>query len=162
MEPDERGNPRTIPMSWIQHIQRFIDLSHGHHSMARWIPPPTGFQGHLLNPYLGHRMEIVHQNEFQVVHASVFRDISCGKTRHTFTVEEFAKLTPMWKISHSLTKQNPSFQNWPKIGSLVHGTRVEGHPYNYTYFWIQWCQWFIDPSHNCHSMARWIPPPTGF
>ena len=34
---------------------------------------------------------------------------------------------PCAKISHSLTKQNPSFQNWPKQWSLVHGPKVEGH-----------------------------------
>ena len=36
-------------MSWIQRSQWFIDLSNSHDSMARWIPPPIGFQGHLLN-----------------------------------------------------------------------------------------------------------------
>ena len=54
--PRVEGHSSTIPMSRIQWSQRFIDLSNGHHSMACWIPSPTGFQGHLLNPYLGHRM----------------------------------------------------------------------------------------------------------
>ena len=57
------GHPSTILMSWIQHSWRFVDPSNGHDSMARWIPPPIGFQGHLLNPYLGNIMETMHQNE---------------------------------------------------------------------------------------------------
>ena len=47
--------------------------------------------------------------------------------------------TNMWiwslcaEIGHSLTEQNPSFQNWPKKWSLVHGPRLEGLLYHYPY-----------------------------
>ena len=108
------GHPSTILMSWIQQSQRFIDLSNGHDFVARWIPPPTGFQGHLLNPYSGHRMEIVHQKGLSVVHACLLGMYYVG------TLATPSRLSNMWiwplcaKISHSLTKQNPSFQNWPK------------------------------------------------
>ena len=91
------GLPRTIPMSWIQQSQQFIDLSNDHHSIAHWIPPPTGFQGHLLNPYPGHRMETMHQNGLSRGHASMFRKVPCGNDSHMFTVKEYPKLTPMCK-----------------------------------------------------------------
>ena len=89
MDPEYRANPSTIPMSWIQRSQRFVDPSHGHHSMARWSPPPTGFQGHLLNPYMGHRMEIVHQKGISMGRASLFRHVLCGNASHTFTIEKY-------------------------------------------------------------------------
>ena len=98
MELENRATPRTILMSWIQQSQRMVDPIHDHHSMARWIPPPIGFQGHLLNPYLGHRMEIMHQKWILVGHASVFREVPFGNASHMFTVEEFSKLTPTCKI----------------------------------------------------------------
>ena len=91
------GHPNTIPMSWIQWSRRFVDPSNGHDSVARWIPPPTGFQGHLLNPYPGHRMETVHQKGILVGHASLFRHVLSGNSSHTFTVEQYANLTPMSK-----------------------------------------------------------------
>ena len=91
------GHPSTIPMSWIQRSGRFVDPSNGHDSVARWIPPPTGFQGHLLNPYPGHRMETVHKKGLLVGHAIFFRHVLCGNDRHTFTVEQYANLTPMCK-----------------------------------------------------------------
>ena len=106
MDPDERDTPTTIMMSWIQQSWQFIDPINGDHSMAHWIPPPTCFQGHLLNPYLGHRMEIVHQNRILVGHASMFRKFPCGNASHMFMVEEFAKLTPMCK--------NLTFPYWEK------------------------------------------------
>ena len=58
-----------------------------------------GFFGltHLLNPYLGHRMETMHQNEVPVGHANVFRKVPCGNGSHMFMVEDYAKLTPMCK-----------------------------------------------------------------
>ena len=89
---------------------------------------PIGFQGHLLNPYPGHRMETMHQNGLSVGHARIFRQVPFLNTSHTFTFEEFVKLALCAKIGHSLTKQNPSFQNWPKKWSLVHGPRLEAHP----------------------------------
>ena len=50
-----------------------------------------------MNPYTGHRMETVHQNEVLVGHASVFMEVPYGNASHMFTVKEFAKLTPMCK-----------------------------------------------------------------
>ena len=41
--PRVEGHSSTIMMYWIQQSQRFINLSNGHQSMERWIPPPTGF-----------------------------------------------------------------------------------------------------------------------
>ena len=72
------GHPSTFPMSWIQRSWHFIGPSNGHDSMARWIPPPIGFQGHLLNPYPGHRMETVHKKGLSMGRASVFRHVLCG------------------------------------------------------------------------------------
>ena len=116
----------------------------------------------MLNPYLGHRMETVHQNELPMVCASLFRHVLCGNASHTFTIEQYPNLTPMCKYSHSLTEQNLSFQNWPKKWSLVHGTRLEGHPSTISISWIKQSQWFVNPSNGHDSMACWIPPPTGF
>ena len=95
--PILEGHPRTTPMSWIQWSWWFIDPSSGHHSMTHWIQPPTGFQGHLLNPNLGHRMETVHQNGISVGHASMFRHVPCANASHIFTVEQYEKLIPMCK-----------------------------------------------------------------
>ena len=111
MEPDLHGtrlegHPNTIPMSWIQWSQWFVDPSNGHDSVACWIPPPIGFQGHLLNPYSGHRMETVYQKGFPVGRTSVFRQVPCGNASHTFTVKEFAKPTHMCK--------NWTFTYWAK------------------------------------------------
>ena len=69
-------------------------------------PPPTGFQGHLLNPYPGHRMETVHKKGLLVGHASVFRHVLCGNTGHTFMVKQYTNLTPMCK--------NFTFTYWAK------------------------------------------------
>ena len=69
---------------------------------------------------------------------------------------------PCSKISHSLTQENPSFQNWPKKWSLIHGTRLEGLPSTIPMSWIQRCWQFIDPSNDHHSITHWIPPPTVF
>ena len=55
------------------------------------------FRGHLLNPYLGHRMEIVHQNKVLVGHASVFMQVPCGKSIHAFMFEEFENLSLICK-----------------------------------------------------------------
>ena len=95
--PRLEGHPSTILMSWIQHIQKFIDPRNSHHSMACWIPPPIGFPGYLLNPYQGHRMESVHQNELSMGHANVFRKVPCGNASHMFTIEQYVNLTPMCK-----------------------------------------------------------------
>ena len=92
--PKLEGHPSTIPMSWIQQSQWFIDPSNGHDFVACWIPSPTGFQGHLLNPYLGHRMETVHKKGLPVGCASVFRHVLCGNASHTFMVEQYVNLTP--------------------------------------------------------------------
>ena len=72
------GHPSTISMSKIQWSWRFVDPSNGHDSMACWIPPPPDFQGHLLNPYPGHRMETVHKKGLLVGRASAFRHVLCG------------------------------------------------------------------------------------
>ena len=69
---------------------------------------------------------------------------------------------PCAKMSHSLTEQNPSFQNWPKQWSLIHGTRLESLPSTIPMSWIQQSRRFIDPSNDHHFMACWFPPPTGF
>ena len=100
------GHPSTIPMSWIQRSRWFIDPSNGHDSMACWIPPPIGFQGHLLNPYSGHRRETVHQKGLSMVHATLFRHVLCGNASHTFTVEQYENLNPMCK--------NFTFNYWAK------------------------------------------------
>ena len=104
--PKVEGNPRIISMSWIQWSRRFVDPSDGHHSMALWSPPPTGFQGHILNPYLGHRMEIMHPHRILVGHEGVFRHVPCGNVSHTLMVKEFAKMSPMYK--------NFAFPYWEK------------------------------------------------
>ena len=41
--PRVEGHCSTISMYWIQRSWWFIDLSNGHQSMERWIPPATGF-----------------------------------------------------------------------------------------------------------------------
>ena len=97
------GHSSTILMSWIQRSQWFVDQRNNHDSMACWIPSPTGFQGHLLNPYSGHRMETVHKKGLPVGHASMFRHVLCGNASHTFTVEQYANWPWCAKISHSLT-----------------------------------------------------------
>ena len=99
------GLPSTILMSWIQLSQWLIDPRNGHDSMARWIPPPTGFQGHLLNPYPGRRMETMHQKGLPVGCASMFQHVLCGNSSHTFMVEQYA----------NFTEQNPSFYIDPHV-----------------------------------------------
>ena len=106
MYPDKRSSHSTILMSWIQRSWRFLNPSNDHHSMAHWSPPHRGFQGHLLNPYPGHRVEIMHKNWITMGDASVFRHVPCGNSSHMFMVEEFAKLTPMCK--------NFAFSYWAK------------------------------------------------
>ena len=99
-------HPSTISMSWIQRSQRFVYLSNGHDSMARWIPPPADFQGHLLNPYPRNRIETMHKKGFLVCRASIFRHLLCGNASHSVTVEQYANLTPMCK--------NFTFTYWTK------------------------------------------------
>ena len=104
--PRVEGHPRTISMSWIQRSWRFVDSSNGHHSIACWIPPPIGFQGHLLNPYPGHKMETMHQKWVPASNTSFFRYFPYGNASQMFTIKEFPKLTLCEKISHYLLSKN--------------------------------------------------------
>ena len=76
--PKVEGHFSTILMYWIQRSWWFINPSNGYDSVARWIPPTTGFQGHLSNPYPGHRMETIHKKGLPLGRASVFMDVLCG------------------------------------------------------------------------------------
>ena len=95
MDPEQRATPISILMSWIQWIQHLVDLSNDHYFITRWIPPLTGFHGHLLNPYSRHRMEIVHQNRILVSHARIFIHFPCGNTSHTIHHRAICKFDPM-------------------------------------------------------------------
>ena len=162
MEPEERDMPRTIPMSWIQQCWQFIDLSHDHHSMARWIPPPKGFHAHMLNPYPRHRISIVPQNwDWWVIQECLGR----------FHVGMLA--TRSW---------SRNLQRWPYVlkfqihllrKTLVSKFDLKHDPLSMEpeerdtrstipMSWIQRNQQFVDWRHGHDSMARSIPPPTRF
>ena len=128
MELEERGTLCTIPMSWIQRSLWCIDLIQGHHSMAHLSSSPRGFQGHMLNPYPRHRIQIMQQDCVLGGVACVFCRFHMEIIATSSSSRNLKSRFLCAKISDSHTEQNPSFQNWPKIGSIVHGTRGKFHP----------------------------------
>ena len=107
-------------------------------------------------------METMHQKGISVGHASILGMCYVGTLATPSWSINMRIWPPCAKISHSLTEKNPSFQNWPKKWSLIHGTRLEGFPSTIPMSWIQWSRRFVNPSNGHDSMAHWIPPPTGF
>ena len=130
--------------------------------MARWIPPPRSFQGQLLNPYPGHRMETMHKKGLPIYFQVCLGMCYVGTLATPSQLSNMQIWPPCEKISHSLTKWKPSFQNWPKNWSLVHGPRLEGHLSTILMSWIQQSWQFVDPNNGHDCVACWIPPPTGF
>ena len=135
-----------IPCPWSQRRGKPLLLT--------WCPKSNGFddssiralvvilwhiEAHLLQAFRDTYWIPTWGIEFQLCIKSGFRWVmqACLGRLHVGTLATCSQSRNLqsWPIcaknSHSLTKQNPSFKNWPKTWSLVHGTRVEGHLYHY-------------------------------
>ena len=121
------GQPYHSPHV-LQWIQRLIDPSHDHHYMVCWSPPPTGFQGLMLNLYRGIKWKPCIKTRCRWIMKACLGRLHVG----ILSMLSWSGIMRSWplceKIGHSLIEKNPSFQNWPIKWSLIHGPRVESHP----------------------------------